>query len=297
MWFKNIKAFQFNNPFKFDDEKLQEQLESMSFRPCSSQEIASMGFTSPFHKSEALFHKVDNRYWFVLKKQERMLPASVVNAELAEKVAQIEAETGSPVAKKAQQDLKEEIIFRLLPQAFTKNSQTHGFVCTKTNVVAVDASSDGSAEAFLASLRKVVGTLPVVPLAKSSQQDALTTWIMNDAPAGIELLDEAEFKSPSEDAAIIRCKACDLDAPEVLAHLQSGMLVQKLSVAWQERLTCIIAEDLSVKRIKFTDMVKEQTQDIPKDEVNAKLDADFTLMSAELVEFIAALKEMFELED
>jgi recombination associated protein RdgC len=252
-----------------------------------------MGFTSPFHKSEMLFHKVDNRYWFALKKQERILPASVVNAELAEKVAQLEAETGSPIGKKAQQEMKEEIVFKLLPQAFTKNSQTHGFICTKTNVVAIDASSDGSAEAYLSCLRKVLGTLPVVPLTKSSIQDQLTHWVMADAPDNIELLDEAEFKSMSEEASVIRCKACDLDAPEVLAHLQSGMLVQKLAIAWQERLTCIIAEDLSIKRLKFTDMVKEQTQDIPKDEINAKLDADFTLMSAEIVQFIAALQDIF----
>jgi len=296
MWFKNVKFFQFNNPFTLDDETLQDQLESMSFRPCGSQEVATMGFSSPFANSEMLFHKVESRYWFVLKKQERILPASVINAELAEKVSQIEQETGSPVAKKAQQDMKEEIVFKLLPQAFTKNAQTHGFICTKNNMVAIDASSDGSAEAFLACLRKVLGSLPVVPLSKSSVQEQLTTWIMADAPDGIELLDEAEFKSPSEEGAIIRCKSHDLDAPEVLAHLQSGMFVQKIAVAWQERLTCIIAEDLSIKRLKFTDMVKEQTQDIPKDEINAKLDADFTLMSAEIMAFAIALAAMFNLE-
>lgn len=296
MWFKNLKIFQFNKAFSFDEENLQMQLESMSFRPCGSQEITTMGFTSPFPQSDLLFHKTGDRFWFVLKKQERLLPASVINAELAEKVAQIEAETGSPVAKKAQQDLKEEIVFKLLPQAFTKNSQTHGFVDIKSQVVVVDASADGAAEAFLACLRKVIGSLPVVPLAKSSMQEVLTSWVLTDAPANIELLDEAEFKSPSEEASIIRCKSCDLDAPEVLAHLQAGMLAQKLSVAWQERLTCIIEEDLSIKRLKFTDMVKEQTQDIPKDEVNAKLDADFTLMSAEVVEFVDALKEIFEID-
>ena len=87
-----------------------------------------------------------------------------------------------------------------------------------------------------------------------------------------------------------------MGAPEILAHLQSGMLVQKLSVAWQDRLTCIIGEDLSIKRLKFTDVVKEQNEDIPKDEINVKLDADFTLMSGEVVEFAEALRKIFEVE-
>jgi recombination associated protein RdgC len=244
-----------------------------------------------------LFHKTDNRIWLVLKKQERILPASVVNNELADKVAQIEKETGSPVPKKQQSDLKQEIVHRLLPQAFTKNGTTHGFISLKDNLVAVDASSDGAAEAFLACVRKCIGSLPVVPFAKSSKQDVLTSWVLQDAPKDVELLDEAEFKSPSEDGATIRCKSQDLDAEEMLAHLQTGMLVQKIAIQWQDRLTCILGEDLSVKRLKFTDVVKEQNEDIPKEEINAKLDADFTLMSAEVVELSKALKEIFEIED
>jgi recombination associated protein RdgC len=296
MWFKNLKLYQLTNSIELTEEQLQTQLESMSFRPCGSQDLATMGWTSPFRNSDLLFHKTDNRYWLVLKKQERILPASVVNNELAEKVAQIEAETGSPVPKKQQTDLKQEIVHRLLPQAFTKNSTTHGFISIENNLVVVDASSDGAAEAFLACVRKCIGSLPVVPFAKTSKQDVLTAWVLQDTPDDIELLDEAEFKSPSEDGAIIRCKSQDLDAEEMLAHLQSGMLVQKLAVAWQDRLTCILGEDLSVKRLKFTDVVKEQNEDIPKDEINAKLDADFTLMSAEVVELSKALRDIFEVE-
>ena len=39
-----------------------------------------------------MFHKVQERYWITIKKQERILPSTVVNAELAEKVAKIEEE-------------------------------------------------------------------------------------------------------------------------------------------------------------------------------------------------------------
>jgi recombination associated protein RdgC len=296
MWFKNLKLYQLTSKLELTEEQLQTQLDSMSFRPCGSQDITTMGWTSPFKNSDMLFQKTANRYWLVLKKQERILPASVVNDELAEKIAKIEAETGSPVAKKSQQDLKQEIVHRLLPQTFTKNSTTHGFISPEHNLVVVDASSDGAAEAFLACLRKCIGSLPVIPFAKSSKQEVLTSWVLQDAPSQIEILDEAEFKSPLEDGATIRCKSQDLDADEMLAHLQSGMLVQKLSVAWQDRLTCIIGEDLSIKRLKFTEVVKEQNEDIPKDEINAKLDADFTLMSGEIVEFAKSLREIFEVE-
>ena len=128
MWFKNIKAYQLTQPLSLDDDSLQTALLTQPFRPCGNQDLATMGFCSPFSIAQKaqgnamLFHRSGNRIWVTLKKQERLLPSAVVNAELAEKVVAIEADTGSPVGKKQQQDLKQEIIHTLLPRAFTKNS-------------------------------------------------------------------------------------------------------------------------------------------------------------------------------
>ncbi|MBT1450382.1 recombination-associated protein RdgC [Glaciecola sp. XM2] len=297
MWFKNLKIYRFTQDFTFDNAQLDNMLESMPFRHCSAQEISSMGFVSPVPKGEALYLQSSNAYWFTLKREDKILPASVVNAELAEKVSQIENETGSPVGKKAQKDLKEEVVQRLLPRAFNKHGFINGYVSLDEQIVVVDASSDGAAEVFLACLRKCLGSLPVVPLAKSQQQEVLTSWLLKDAPQGIELLDEAEFKSPAQDGGIIRCKQHNLDADEILAHIQAGMWVQKLAIAYQDKLTCIIAEDLSIKRLKFTDIVKQQNEDIGKDELQARLDADFSLFSAEIDAFVRDLKTMFDLQE
>lgn len=298
MWFKNIKAYQLTSPLSLDDDTLTAQLNEFSFRPCGKQDLATMGFASPFsqaRQTNVMFHKAGNRYWFTLKKQERILPAAVVNAELDEKVAQIEAETGSPVSKKAKSDLKQEIQSRLLPQAFTKNTFTHGFISPNENLVVVDASSDGKAEAFLAMLRKAIGSLPVVPLARRSLQSELTHWLSERPPASIELLEEAELKSSDELESIIRCKNLPLDSDDVNVHLESGKLVQKLAFAYSERFTGIICEDGAIKRIKFTDRIKEETDDIPKDQVEARLDAEFALMSAELCEFLDFLRAELKL--
>ncbi|MDC8829990.1 recombination-associated protein RdgC [Alteromonas gilva] len=299
MWFKNIKAYRLTQPLSLNDDALQTALSEHSFRPCGSQESASMGFVSPLHSADQhtlLFHQTQLRYWITLKKQERLLPTSVVNSELADKVAQIEAETGSPVGKKAQSDLKQEIITRLLPQAFLKNTYTHGFISISDNLVVVDASADGKAEAFLAMVRKALGSLPVVPLVKHSLQSELTHWLTARPPARIELLEEAEFKSTDDVGSIIRCKNQPLDSDEIKLHLDAGKLVQKVAFEFDETLEAIIQEDGAVKRIKFTDRIKEETQDIPKDQVAARLDAEFSLMSAELCLFVNFLSEALNLD-
>lgn len=298
MWFKNIKAYQLTSPLALNDDDLQNALTENSFRPCGNQETATMGFASPFAKAGSgalMYHKVDSRIWISVKKQERLLPAAVVNAELAEKVEQIEQETGAPVGKKAQSDLKQEIIHKMLPQAFLKNTFTHGFISLKDDLVIVDASADGKAEAFLALVRKAIGSLPVVPLARASIQSELTHWVTDNPPKGIALLEEAEFKSTDELESVIRCKNQPLDSDEIKMHLDAGKLVQKLGIEYDDTLTAVIAEDGSLKRIKFTDRLKEECDDIPKDQIAARLDAEFALMSAELSQFVSFLREELKL--
>jgi recombination associated protein RdgC len=298
MWFKNLKLFTLTQDLDITEQDLEEKLQEFKFRPCGSQELATMGWASPFAQGKTYIHASAGRIWISLKKQERILPASVINAELAEKVAQIEADTGSPVGKKAQQDIKQEIIQRLLPQAFTKNSFTHGFISTKDNLVVVDASADGKAEAFLAMLRKAIGSLPVLPITRQSVQLELTSWLKDDStPTDITILEEAELKALDEDGAVIRCKNQDLHSDEIIQHLDAGKMVQKIAIEWSETFTALVQEDLSIKRLKFTDLVREQNDDIPKDQILAKLDADFTLMSAEVVKFAARLKELFNLTE
>ena len=300
MWFKNIKAYQITQPLSLDDDDLERVLSEQAFRPCKSQDLATMGFASPFSqagKQGTMFQRVGQRYWLTVKKQEKLLPAAVINAELDDMVAKIETETGSPVGKKAKADLKQEIQTRLLPQAFTKNTYTHGFISLEDNLVAVDASADGKAEAFLALVRKAIGSLPVVPLARHSLQSELTHWLTDSAPDGIALLEEAEFKSTDDAGSIIRCKNQPLDSDEITIHLDAGKLVQKVAFEYQDTLTAVIAEDGSLKRIKFTDRLKEETEDIPKDQIEARLDAEFALMSAELCTLLNFLRETLNLND
>jgi len=201
------------------------------------------------------------------------------------------------VGKKAQQDLKQEIVQRLMPQAFTKNSYTHGFISFKDNLVAVDASADGKAEVFLAMLRKAMTSLPVVPMSRKSIQAELTSWLLESAvPAQVVLLEEAEFRGQGEQDSIIRIKNQELADDEILQHLQSGKFVYKLAIEWDESLTAMLEEDLSIKRLKFTDVIKEQNDDIAKEDKLARMDADFALMSGEIVRFADWLKNTFALD-
>ena len=122
----------------------------------------------------------------------------------------------------------------------------------------------------------------------------MTQWLLNNqAPDDITIEDECELRSPEEAGGIIRCKRHDLALPEIKNHLDTGKEVIKLAVSWADRISFIIDENLSIKRLRFLDLIQDQIADIETDDAAAQFDADFSIMSAELANFLPRLIELF----
>lgn len=292
MYFKNAKIYSLTQ--NVDLSNLVPALEAIPFHPCGSHTLASLGF-APIIGS-LLAHEVQGIYTVKLLKESKILPARVINRELEEKVKLIEAETGSPVGKKQRQDLKEEIVTLLTPRAFTDQTSTIGTIIPEHKLVLVNASSDGEAEIFLAVLRKALGSLPVVPFARRSLASDLTSWIVNGDPDKFELLEETELQATDETKAVIRAKNQELDSEEIQLCLDSGKLVQKLAVSYDDQLTAMLCEDGSVKRIKYSDRLIEESDDIPKDQQEARLDSEIYLGASALLSLALDLKAAFSLD-
>src|SRR5690554_2364579 len=113
MWFKNLRIYTLANDFVFPDN-LEQQLQQYLFKPCGRNELASFGWSSPFGaQHETLHHQLGSSYLFCARKEEKVLPTAVINAELENAVGLIEAEQDRKVVGKEKQNLKEDIIHRL----------------------------------------------------------------------------------------------------------------------------------------------------------------------------------------
>lgn len=294
MWFKNLQIYRFTRPFDMSLEDLEKQLEALPFTPCGSQEQSKFGWVSPLGKhGQAMTHVADEQILLCAKKEDKMLPGSVINDMVAEKAEAIEIEQGRALKKKEKDALKEEIIVDLLPRAFSRFQQTFAWINPKDGFIAVDASSAKRAEDLLALLRKTIGSLPVVPLAMTTPPElTLTEWLKEGmAPAGFALEDEVELRSALEHGGIIRAKQHDLLSEEIKVHLDADKLVTKLALNWAETVSFILSDDMSIKRLKFSEELREQNDDVTSEDVAARFDADFALVTGELSRFVPDLIE------
>jgi len=243
--------------------------------------------------SDALTHVANGQIVICARKEEKILPAPVIKQELEAKISRLEAEQARKLKKTEKDSLKDEVLHSLLPRAFSRFNQTMMWIDTVNGLIMVDCASAKKAEDTLALLRKSLGSLPVVPLALENPIElTLTEWVRSgDVPPGFALMDEAELKAILEGGGVIRCKQQDLVCDEIAAHIEADKVVTKLALDWQERIQFLIADDGSIKRLKFADTIREQNDDIDREDFGQRFDADFILMTGELAALIKSLVE------
>lgn len=295
MWFKNLLVYRFTRPFEHSADELNTLLEPMSFTPCGAQDQLSMGWATPLGDAGSeLIHPCNPYVMVCLKQQEKVLPAAVVKEFLEDKLKEIEANDGRRPGRKERNQLKDEILFDLLPRAFVRSRRTYAYIDTRDNLLVIDSPSHKRAEDLMSLLRDSLGSLPVVPLqAKNTAQHVMTDWLVNTAPANFEFGGECELKDKADESAVIRAKNQDLHSKQIQSHLESGMFVSKLALHWQGGIDFVIDDQLAIKRLNFDDMIRDKADDIHSDTFAEQFDADFSIMTAEIARLLPAVLEAF----
>ncbi|MFJ9989395.1 recombination-associated protein RdgC [Pseudomonas putida] len=295
MWFKNLLTYRLTQDVPFEPEALETALASKPARPCASQELTTYGFVAPFGKGEdaPLVHVSGEFLLIAARKEERILPSSVVNDAVKEKVEEIETEQMRKVYKKERDQIKDEIIQAFLPRAFIRRSMIFAAIAPRQGLILVNSASAKRAEDLLSTLREVMGSLPVRPATvKIAPTATMTDWVKSQQPAeGFYVLDECELRDTAEDGGIVRCKRQDLASEEIQLHLSTGKLVTQLAMAWQDKLSFVLDDKMVIKRLKFEELLQEQAEQDGGDEAEQQFDASFLLMMMTFNEFLPVLFE------
>jgi len=294
MWFRNLQLYRLGQAFDQSPEALHERLQAQAFQGCSRMDMAKSGWVPPLGRhSELLVHAADACLMICLRKGEKIMPASVVNQLLDERVAEIEMAEAREVYRRERRRLKDEIIVDLLPRALTRHTDLFAYLDTRNGLVVVDTPTASKSEDLISQLRATLGSFRATPLeVNESTTGAMTRWL-NGAPlpADFELGDTCELKHPDPAGGQVTIKGQELTAGEVRNHVNQGKYVVKLAMSWKERLSFVLQDDLSIKRLKFEDVIREAEGDTGADDFATRFDRDFSLMTLELAAFLPQLLE------
>ena len=292
MWFKNIQLYRLGQPFDLAPEIFEQRLRGDAFQPCGTMDMVKTGWAPPLGRhGQQLVHAANGYIMICARKEEKIIPAGVVRQLLEDKVAALEAAESREVYRREKLRMKEEIIVDLLPRALTRISDQFAYIDTRNSFLVVDSASSGKAEDLVAQLRNTLGRFPATPVKiKQSLSALMTRWVGGEhLPQGFEFGGECELRHPDPEGGVISCKHQNLEATEIRNHIKNGKYAVKLALLWKERLSCVLHEDLSIKRLHFEDIIKETESDTEADDPVSRFDLDFSIMVLELAAFFPQL--------
>lgn len=285
MWFKNVHAFRLLEPFQLTRDEFEQQLQQKVARPCGDLEAMTFGWTEPMGIEESpLVIQSQDKYLIAAKKVEKLLPNQVVKEHVMERIKEIEVDEDRKVGGRERRMMMEEMTITLLPKAFSKSSTLYAYIDVDLGLLIVDTSSSNKAEELTVLLRQTLGHLRIKPLeVNESVRYHLTQWLVEDAPpADFYIERDCEIQDPQAEKTKVKCTNFDLPNNEVKSIIEHGCEVISLGLTWSDRLSFVVDEHLTIKKLQYLDLVEEQVNDAAAETKEEQFMADFTIFSSEL---------------
>ncbi len=298
MWFKNLVLYRLTEPFEHTPEQLSAALARQAAKPCGGLEPFSFGFSPPLGRlGKELVHAANGCTLLCARKEERLLPGSVVKETLEERIAEIEMRDDRRVRGKERKRMRDDVIFELMPKAFTRSTYTFAYLSPKDGWLIVDAANTKRAEELVVLLGTALRRFEVEQLtAQVSPVSIMTRWLETQSlPQGFTLEQDCELRDPADEGAVVRCQRQDLASDEIKAHLRARKQAQRLALGLEARLSFVLCADLTVKRLRFEAV--EELDEVDEADELARFDANFAFMTTELARLSARLGEVFEVSD
>lgn len=292
--FKNALVYRIEHWAPPGLPEIDRRLQGTRFVECGASQPESTGWVEPRGEAHgAMIESIGGQLVLRLCTETKAVPGGVVKQQVQDKLAAIEKDTGRRPRGKIVKELKDEVIHSLLPRAFPKRADTVVWIDPQAQWLLVGAGSVKKADAVVSRLVDLLGgpntglKLGLVQTALAPAT-AMATWLAEkDAPAGFSIDRECELKQPDSEKATVRYARHTLDIDEVGEHVRQGKLPTQLALTWAGRVSFVLTEALTLKKIKLLDVVLEGVSSAGKDE--GGFDADVALFTGELRQLMADL--------
>jgi recombination associated protein RdgC len=295
--FKNALIYRIEHWDQPTLAEIESRLAAAPFVECGATQPESTGFVAPRgDKHAALAEIVDGQLLLKLCTETKAVPGSVVKTQLQAQLDVVEQQTGRRPKGKAAREMKEAVVHALLPRAFPRRADTLVWLDMEARTAWVGAGSVKRADAVLSRLAELLGGGLKLALLQTqlSPAVAMSHWLSEkQAPTDFSIDRDCELKQPDSDKATVRYARHTLDTDEVGEHIRQGKLPTQLAMTWAGRVSFVLTESLTLKKIELLDVVLEGAgvDAAQSGQDKAGFDADVAIATGELRQLLPALIE------
>lgn len=286
--FPNLILYRIAQASPLSLEAIEEALQKTPFLPCGATQERSTGWIPPRGEAHGLLCESVGGHWIISYFSEvKQIPASVLNRKVQEKADAIEKEFDRKPGKKEKRDLKDEAKLDLLPLAFTKQTRINVWIDPAARILAIGSATQGKADEIVTLLVESIKGFGVALLdTQNSAQASMAHWLISqEPPAGWSIDRSTVLKAADESKAVVRYTNHALDIDEVKEHIEHGKLPVSLAMTWDDRVSIVLTDSLTIKGLQFTDTAMDSASD------EKGFDTDVAIFTGELSKLIPDLLE------
>lgn len=291
MWFKQIQIFQLPSSFTIDAGTLSDRLSPLAFTPCLPSLPLSTGWIPPINideENQSLVRDVQACLLFSLQFEEKILPASVINQHLTDRVKVIEQQEDRKIRQKEKLSLKDDIAMTLLPRAFTKKSIVSAYIDLKNHLLIINSTSTVRVEKFISMLSKSLhDEISIKPIKVDNIGAKLTRTLLHDKfPTEFEVEKKILLQDIKQENRIIRCQQQDLHAESIQSFIKDGCRVKQLALTWHDQISFTLSDNFTLQGLTYQDDLLEASKEIDAETVDQIYDANALIMTKSLGKLI-----------
>lgn len=275
-------------------EAVEEALAKTPFTPTGPTQQQSAGWVPPRGEDHGqLVESVGGQLFIRLRTETRKVPGQALKRRTTEIAEQIERDTGRKTGKKQTKELKEQALLELLPMVITAQSDTRVWIDPKACVVVVDATSASKVDQVVSAIIKAIDGIALSLIqTEMSPAVAMAHWLgTGEAPYQFTIDRECELKSPDEMKSVVRYSRHPLDTDEVKQHIQAGKVPTRVAMTWRDRVSFVLTDALSIKKMSFLDVVFEAEAAKDSKAKEDAFEADCAIFTGEMAQLIPDLLE------
>ena len=269
--FSQVKLYRLRNVYP----EIEDQLLKAHFRPPEPNQRSRSGFIpiNPEILGDRYQITIDKISYMRLQTEQKILTEAMIKDLIVENLLSRSSITGlssktdtyNILSKEKKAQLKERVIIKYLPDAFSETFITEGVIDTQNKLLLINTTNSSRADTFVNSLRNAVSDLgefwastpaTVVPLHEFMREVVRNGQSEDEK---FEVGSSCVICEDSKKGQVIRISNGDISSGQVVQHLNAGVKVTQLNMVWKDLVEFTLTEDFNLKSIKFLDNPEKDT--------------------------------------